>query len=154
MKWSAPLVTGSIGTRFASVQFTPSDDLLNTMSFDVQFLRKRQSSHATYTLPAPSISALGSGLVRRLPPTPAKRLADTVTARDQLAPPSVDLNAGCLMLRLSNGTITVPFGCTSGWPPIPLSLPAVGEGSLHVSPPSAEVLMYSRSPCPKLSNSV
>ena len=47
MKWSAVLVTGPIGTRAASLQFTPSLDLPNTMSLDAHCLRKRQSSHAT-----------------------------------------------------------------------------------------------------------
>src|SRR4051812_434976 len=102
MKWSTPLVTGSIGTRLASLQLTPSDERLNTMSFDVQFLRKRQSCHATYTFPVPSISAPGSGLVRSAPPAAEERIAEIVTARDQDAPPSVDLNAASLPLRLSN----------------------------------------------------
>src|SRR3954468_7088488 len=128
MKWSAPLVTASIGTRFASFQATPSDDVLNTMSFDVQFLRKRQSSHATYTLPAPSISATGSGLVLSGPAPPAKRAAEIVTALDHDAPPFVERNAASLPFRLSNGTITAPFGCTSGWAPRPLSFPAGGGG--------------------------
>src|SRR5437868_6897322 len=154
MKWSAPLETGSIGTRRTSLQVTPSDEALKTMSFDAQFLRKRQSSHATYTFPAPSISALGSGDVRSDPATSAKREAEIVTALDHVPPPSVDRNAASLPFRLSNGTTTVPFGCTSGWPPRPLSLPAVATGVLHVRPPSVDVLMYSRSPCAKLSNSV
>src|SRR3954451_21356044 len=114
MKWSAPLVTGSIGMRLTALQFTPSAELLKTMSFEVQFLRKRQSCHATNTLPAPSISAVGSGLVRRSPAAAEERIAEIVTARDQDAPPSVELNAASLPLRLSNGTTTVPLGCTSG----------------------------------------
>ena len=51
---------------------------------------------------------------------------------------SVDLNAASLPLRLSNGTMTVPLGCTSGWPPRPLSLPAVDTGLLQVCPPSVD----------------
>src|SRR3954454_7490042 len=132
--------------RITALQFTTSDEFANTMSFDVQFLRKRQSCHATYALPEPSISAVGSGLVRRPPPTAEERTAEIVTARDQDPPPSVERKAASLPLRLSNGTITVPFGCTSGWPPRPLSLPAVASGVPHVCPPSVEVLMYSRSP--------
>src|SRR4051812_50147879 len=98
------------------------------MSFEVQFLRKRQSCHAVYTFPDPSISATGNGLVRRPPAFAEERLAEIVTARDHEAPPSVDRNAASLPLRLSNGTITVPLGCTSGCPPRPLSLPAVAGG--------------------------
>src|SRR4051794_8345421 len=154
MKWSAPLGTGSIGTRLTALQFTPSADVLKTMSFDVQFFRKRQSSHATYTLPAPSISATGSGLVRSGPATPANRVSEIVAALDHVAPPSVERNAASLPFRLSNGTITLPFGCTSGCPPSPFSFPAGGTGVLQVLPPSVDVLMYSRSPSAKLSNSV
>src|SRR3954471_12231002 len=137
MKWSAPLVTGSIGMRFTALQFTPSDEFENTMSFDVQFLRKRQSCQATYALPAPSISAVGSGLVRSPPRKAEERTAEMVTARDQDPPPSVDRNAASLPLRLSNGTMTVPFGCTSGWPPRALSFPAGAAGGLPLSPPSS-----------------
>src|SRR5436305_1822845 len=108
------------------------------MSFDVQFLRKLQSSQAPYTVAPPSISAVGSGLVRSEPATPAKRAAEIVTARDHEAPPLVDRNAPSLPFRLSNGTTTVPFGCTSGWPPRPLSLPSVWTGVRHVLPPSVE----------------
>ena len=63
------------------------------------------------------------------------------------APPSVEVNASILPLRLSNGTITVPFGWTTGCPPRPLSFPAVEIGTLQVRPPSVEVLISSRSPC-------
>ena len=108
----------------------------------------------TYTLPAPSISAVGSGLVRSPPATPLKRTLLTVTPLAHDAPPSVDRNASILLFRLSNGTMTVPSGWTSGWPPSPLSFPAVGIGVLQVLPPSVEVLISSRSPAPKLSSSV
>src|SRR5207244_1770948 len=151
MKWSSPLVTRSTGTREAGVQFTPSAEVENTMSLEEQLARKRQSSHATYTLPAPSISAVGSGLVRSPPATPLKRTLLTAMPLVHDCPPSVDRNASILLFRLSNGTMTVPSGWTSGWPPSPLSFPAVGIGVLQVRPPSVEVLISSRSPAPKLS---
>jgi len=47
MKWSAPLVTSSIGIRAGSLQVTPLLDFENTMSFEPQCGRKRQSCHAT-----------------------------------------------------------------------------------------------------------
>jgi hypothetical protein len=59
MKWSTVLVTGSIGTRAAGDQFTPSVDVERMMSFELQFLRKRQSHQATYTLPLASTAADG-----------------------------------------------------------------------------------------------
>src|SRR5437868_1354159 len=130
MKWSTPLVTSSIGTRAGALQWTPSDDLLNTMSFAAQRLRKRQSSHATYTVPAPSTSALGSGLVRRLPATPWKRAAEMGTAFVHDAPPSFERNDEILPVVASKGTTTVPSGCTTGWPPRPLSRAAVWIGTL------------------------
>src|SRR4051795_4177215 len=154
MKWSAPLVTESIGTRLTAVQFTPSGELENTMSFEVQFLRKRQSCHAVYTLPAPSISAVGRGLVRSPPPTAADLMAEIVTAFDHDAPPSVERNAASLPFRLSNGTITVPPGCTSGCPPRPLSLPAVASGLLPVAAPATGGVQVSGGPWAELSNSM
>src|ERR1044072_3295126 len=100
------------------------------MSLAVQRGSKRQSSHATNTLPAASISALGSGLVRRSPELGWKLIRAICTALDHVAPPSVERNAAIVPLRLSNGTITVPSGCTTGCPPSPLALPAGETGVL------------------------
>jgi hypothetical protein len=47
MKWSSPLVTGSIGTRVTGDQVIPSEELEKTMSFELHLARKRQSSQAT-----------------------------------------------------------------------------------------------------------
>src|SRR4051812_22054586 len=124
MKWSALLPTASIGTRCTALHATPSLDVLSTMSFAVHPGSKRQSSHATNTRPAASTSAVGSGLVRRSPATEWKLIRETVLARDHVWPPSVDRNAAMLPVTVSNGTTTVPFGCTTGWPPSPLGLPA------------------------------
>src|SRR5947207_13815635 len=154
MKWSAPLVTGSIGTRTGALQLWPPDELLRTMSLPLHFARKRQSSQATYALPEASISALGSGLVRNPPAFGWNWMVETSTPLLHEAPPLVERKASIFPLRLSKGTITVPSGPTTGCPPRPLSLPAVEIGTLQFLPPSAEVLMYSRSPSPKLSNSV
>jgi hypothetical protein len=154
MKWSAPLVTSSIGTRAADVHVTPSAERLNTMSLDEQRRRNRQSSQATNVVPSAAISALGSGLVRRPPATPWKRIASIVTALVHDWPPSVERNDWIFPFSASKGTITVPFGWTTGCPPRPLSWPAVSIGTLHVRPPSVEVLISSRSPSPKLSSSV
>src|SRR4051812_28056800 len=109
MKWSTPLATGSIGIRLTALQLMPSAELLSTMSFAAHLSSKRQSSHATYALPAASISALGSGLVRRPPEFAWKLILEIVDSRDQVAPPSVDRKAAMVPLRLSNGTITVPL---------------------------------------------
>ena len=83
-----------------------------------------------------------------------KLIFETENSCDHVAPPSVERNAPILPLRLSNGTITVPSGCTTGWPPSPFGFPAGDTGTCQVLPPSEDVLMYSRSPWPKLSNSV
>ena len=48
------LVTGSIGTRLTADHVVAVVDVLYTMSFDEQFVRKRQSGHITYTLPPAS----------------------------------------------------------------------------------------------------
>src|SRR5947207_2550128 len=117
MKWSTVLVTSSIGTRVTADHLTPSVDVLNTMSLAEQLTRKRQSSHATYTFPEPSISAVGNGLVRRPPATVWNAIRETVAARLQLCPPLVERNAEIVPVVVSNGTITVPLPCTKGCPP-------------------------------------
>ena len=78
----------------------------------------------------------------------------TLKPRLHEAPPLSEWKAVIVPFRLSKGTITRPFGCTSGWPPRPLSFPSVRIGVLQVSPPSVDVDISSRSPSPKLSSSV
>src|SRR6266700_3324155 len=116
MKWSTPLPTGSIGTRARLDQFTPSLEELKTMSLAGQPGSKLQSSQATWTLPAPSISADGRGDVRRSPETGWKLMVAIVTALVRVAPPSVDPNVAILARPSidSNGTTTLPLGCTTG----------------------------------------
>src|SRR5690349_6023038 len=104
MKWSAGLSTASIGMRAGSLQVTPSEERLNTMSLDAQRWRKRQSSHATYVVPSPEISAVGSGLVRRSPPTPWKCTLEIAMPFVHDAPPLVERNASILPLIASKGT--------------------------------------------------
>src|SRR5919198_121887 len=116
MKWSTPLPTPSIGIRLTALQCTPSDDVLRTMSFAAHPGSKRQSSHAAYALPAASISAVGSGLVRRPPEFGWKLILEIAVSLDHVAPPSLDWKAAMVPWRLSNGTITLPLGATTGWP--------------------------------------
>src|SRR5689334_24828117 len=108
------------------------------MSLVLHERRKRQSAHATYTVPAPSISADGSGPSRRLPATVWWRMVAMVVTALQLAPPLVELNAPiAVSLALAIGTITFPSGRTTGWPPItPVLLVLAGP---QVSPPSEEI---------------
>ena len=71
----------------------------------------------------------------------------------QVAPPLVEWNAPtAVSLALSVGTITVPSGRTTGWPPITPVLLVLAAP--QVSPPSLEVLICSRLPAPLLSHSV
>src|SRR5438105_15088365 len=93
--------------------------------------------------PAASICAEGSGSSRR---PPATRLAETLatcTAAPQLAPPSVDEKDSIAAPTNppKKGTITVPLGCTSGCPPIPLPPPPVPllSAGAQVWPPSVDV---------------
>src|SRR6266568_4575160 len=90
IKWSTVLLTGSMGMRVTGDQVRPSVEVVMTISFDVQPVRKRQSCHTTYTLPCGSISAEGRGLVRRFPATPWVLTEAAVTALLQLAPPLVE----------------------------------------------------------------
>src|SRR5215472_7323776 len=69
----------------------------------------------------------------------------------QLLPPFVELKAD--MVPPSNGTTTVPLGCTKGCPPIPPALFAVPIAFPHVSPPSVDVDIKS-SPVSGLSHSM
>jgi len=73
-------------------------------------------------------------------------VAIVVTAL-QLAPPLVDENAPiAVSLALSMGTITVPLGRTTGWPPMtPVLLVA---GADQVCPPFVEKLICRRLPFP------
>ena len=61
-------------------------------------------------MPPPSISAVGSGLVRRSPATPWNLIFETATSFDQVAPPSVERKAPIVPWRLSNGTIDRAVG--------------------------------------------
>src|SRR3954447_15312163 len=123
------------------------------MSFALQARRKRQSAHATYTVPLPSISADGKGPSRRLPATLWCRIVAIVVTALQLAPPLAELNAPmAVSFAFAVGTMTVPLGRTTGWPPItPLLLVA---GADQCWPPSMDVLICRRLPAPWLSHSV
>src|SRR2546429_4089087 len=107
------------------------------MSFDEQFVRKRQSCHATYTFPAPSISAVGSGSVRRPPATKWSEIVAIVTGLLQLTPPFVERREiSAVALPLSVGMITTPFGFTTGCAPITLTAGVLL--CVQVAPPSRE----------------
>src|SRR5437879_634364 len=133
-KWSTPLPTESMGIRTGSGQLTPSVDVLRTRSLAEHFCSNRQSCQTTYTFPEASISADGSGMLSRIPPAAWWNwTGDTVFDAAQLAPPFVELKALTLKpARPRNplkGTITVPFGCTSGWPPMPGALLPVASAA-------------------------
>src|SRR3954464_4630981 len=104
-------------------------------------------------MPVPSISADGSGPSRKLPPTGGWRIVAIVVTALQLAPPLVELNAPmAVSFALAIGTITVPSGRTTGWPPItPVLLVA---GADQCRPPSTDVLIFSRLPAPWSSHCV
>src|SRR4051794_21018046 len=149
MKWSRPLLVASIGTRPTADQLVPValSEWLITMSLVLQAWRKRQSAQVTYTVPAPSISAEGSGPSRRLPATVWWRTVAMVVTAPQETPPLVELNAPTAdSFALAIGTITVPLGRTTGWPPITPVL--LVFGAPQVMPPSVEVLIWSRLPAP------
>src|SRR3954452_14640225 len=89
---STALVVASIGTRVTGPHVVSLVDVLMTMSLRAQPERNRQSPHATYTVPAESISADGSDSSRMPPATSWWLMADTSTVLRQLAPPSTDRN--------------------------------------------------------------
>src|SRR5919198_4620796 len=119
MKESTELVVVPIGMRTGAVQVVPSVDVLMTMSFSAQPERKRQSDQTTYTFPAASISAEGS-VGERMPPASLWfEIVAIVAAFVQVTPPSDETRERtCVSDELSIGMITLPLGCTTGWPPM------------------------------------
>jgi hypothetical protein len=106
-------------------------------------------------VPAASISAEGSGLVRSPPATVWRLTLDTSIAARQEAPPSTDRNERIWdWLALFIGTSTVPLGRTSGWPPRPVALSPLLRAGPQVSPPLLEVYILIRLPSAVLSHSV
>src|SRR3954465_280947 len=116
------------------------------MSLAEQLLSKLQSGQVRKTFPAPSIAPEGKPALRMPPDSPWLGALAIETARVQVPPPLVDMNADMPPSKSAKGTMTLPFGCTTGLPPIPKSPPCVPCGALHVRPPSMEVLMNSTSP--------
>src|SRR4051794_7617912 len=111
-KWSTVLLVASIGIRATVLQVVPLVDVLMTMSSRAP-PRKRESCQTTYTRPAPSISADGSGPLRRPPGTVCADTEAIVTGLVQLAPPLVERKARMdVSVALAIGTMTVPLGCT------------------------------------------
>src|SRR5579885_3170563 len=114
-----------MGIRVTALHVTPSLDVLYTRSLVEQLERKRQSSQTTHTVPAPSTAAEGSGPLRIPPASAWNWILETVIGALQLAPPSEELNEAITLVSI--GTMTVPFGCTSGCPPMPTAMLAVGS---------------------------
>ena len=113
MKWSTPLPTASIGIRLTGLQFVPSataeDDVVG---------RALRLEAAVLPGDVHVAGGVDLGARQRARPQPAgvgveADLGD-LASFDQVAPPSVERNAPIVPLRLSNGTITVPSGCTTG----------------------------------------
>ena len=77
----------------------------------------------------------------------------TLTPFVHVIPPLVETNAMTDPVNPRNGTMTLPFGFTSGRPPMPKSCPCVATAGLHVTPPSVEVLIWIKSPALVLSHS-
>ena len=78
-------------------------------------------------------------------------MAAIETGFAQLVPPFVEVYDD--MLPPSNDTMTVPFGCTKGWPAMPLALFAVPVAFPQLSPASFDVDI-SNSPVSGLSHSI
>src|SRR5258707_12086070 len=83
---------------------------------------------------------------RRPPPVLWDCTADTTGLALQDVPPLVEVKALIDEPLVENGTMTVPFGCTRGWPPSPMALLAVGAAADQVAPPSVDVDISTRFP--------
>src|SRR5947208_2146543 len=120
MKWSTLLVTSSIGTRAGSVQLTPSVDVETTMSFEVQPLRKRQSSQPTQTVQFLSRSTefeTGGGMLTGLlhvRPSSVERLTKTVGTTVVVGRSGIDeiSQAWCTESYATLGSLTRSYGST------------------------------------------
>src|SRR2546429_6975322 len=152
MKRSTVLDVGSIGMRCTAENVVPFWDVTKTRSFVEQPLRKRQSSQTTKIVPSPATSAEGRGLLR-MPPGSTFAVIDViVNALPKLTPPFVDLvNPSAVSDALSSGTTTLPFGWTTGWPPITPTFGVVV--SVQLRPPSVEKAIFSQLPWAKLAHS-
>src|SRR5260221_5788128 len=141
-----------MGMRVTALQVVPSEEVLMTMSLEAQPERKRQSDQTTKTLPAPSMLADGKLGLRSPAATKWLWMLAIALLRPQLTPPLVELNTS--MPPPSKGTMTVPFGCTTGSPPSPPARSGEARTGPQVSPPSLQTLIRT-SPDPKAwSNSV
>src|SRR5579872_1555353 len=97
-------------------------------------------------VPAASTAAEGSADVRRFAATWWSVIVDIVVAAFQLVPPLIEVKANMSdPVVFSMGTTTVPFGWTTGWPPMPVARSAVLLAADQVRPPSVEVLIQIRS---------
>ena len=105
-------------------------------------------------MPALSISAEGSGDSRSPPATVWWLMVDTSTVDRQLAPPSMERNERIWLFSDRYGTITVPLGRTTGWPPRPVALFPVARAGPQVRPPLLEVFIRIASPALVMSYSV
>ena len=104
----------------------------------------------TKTRPAPSISAEGSGGLRKLAGL-AAAVIDVIVTKVQHPPPFEETSAPSVVSdALSIGMITFPVGWTSGWPPITPTFGVVP--AIQVSPPLVEEEIFSRLECPASSN--
>src|SRR5579862_3971041 len=139
------LVVASMGMRVTALQVFPSEELLMTMSLEAHPVRKRQSDQTTKTLPAPSMLADGRLGLRSPAATKWLWMLAIALLLPQLTPPLEELNTS--MPPPSNGTMTVPFGCTTGSPPSPPAWSDDARPGPQVSPPSLETLIRT-SPVP------
>src|SRR3981081_1981349 len=103
--------------RVTALHVLPSDEVLMTMSLELHPERKRQSDHATKTLPAPSIADDGKFGSRRPPATKWLVMVAIARVRTPVLHASVERNTS--MPPPSKATTTVPLGCTTGSPPSP-----------------------------------
>src|ERR1017187_8479168 len=134
-----------MGMRVTALQVLPSVEELMTMSLEAQPERKRQSDHTTKTLPAPSMLADGRLGLRRPAATKWFWMLAMAWLLPQLTPPLLELKTS--MPPPSKGTMTVPFGCTTGSPPRPPARSEEARPGPQVNPPSLETLI-STSPEP------
>src|SRR3989442_14195270 len=107
--------------RFGRVQWMPSAEEISRRSLvpAKQKFSKRQSVQTTYTLPDLSISAEGRSGERIAPGGPSLSSCVAITDLLQVLPPSMDLKDRiAVSTQSSMGTMTVPLGCTTGWPPM------------------------------------
>src|SRR5262249_36308387 len=88
------------------------------------------------------MAAEGETTARMGPATERAKTEAIRTVLLQREPPSLEKKAAMPAgAKVKNGTMALPFGCPTGWPPTPSTRSALASGALQLRPPSLDRLI-------------